>query len=112
MVEQRRRVEYLIPRAQFFLIRGAEQRRSEYFARKESPFETDEDEYGLVFNEVTIDSEDLRVMRDSINQMQQQLGRGLKDLKELRALVKEAVREQDYHSTGRHRAIPTAIVKD
>ncbi|CAI5743088.1 unnamed protein product [Peronospora destructor] len=101
MAEQRRRVKYLIPHAQFFLIRDVKQRRNKYFARKEP---ADEDVYGLVPNEVAIDSEDFCVMRDSIDQMQQQLSRGLQDLKELGALMKEAVDQREGYEMINRRA--------
>ncbi|CAI5741553.1 unnamed protein product [Peronospora destructor] len=104
MAERRRRVEYLISHAQFFLIRDVKQRRNKYFARKEPAFEMDEDDYGLVPNEVAIDSEDFCIMRDSIDQMQQQLSRGLQDLKELRALVKEAVDQREGYTMINRRA--------
>ena len=95
MAEQRHRVKHLIPHAQFCLIRGVEQRKRKYFARNKPSLEENEDDYRLELNEVAIDSEDFRVMRDSIDQMQQQLSRGLQDLQELRALVTEAIGQRE-----------------
>ncbi|KAG2963988.1 hypothetical protein PC121_g24594 [Phytophthora cactorum] len=46
-------------------------------------------------DEVAIDSEDLQVMRDSVNRMQQQISRGLRDIQEIRALVKQAAAQRD-----------------
>lgn len=47
-------------------------------------------------DEVAIDSQDLRVMRDSVDKMQQQLSRGLHDIEEIRALVKQAAAQREY----------------
>ncbi|KAF1774648.1 hypothetical protein GQ600_16539 [Phytophthora cactorum] len=46
-------------------------------------------------DEVAIDSEDLQVMRDSVNRMQQQISRGLRHIQEIRALVKQAAAQRD-----------------
>ncbi|KAG3230655.1 hypothetical protein PI124_g24247 [Phytophthora idaei] len=46
-------------------------------------------------DEVAIDSEDLQVMRDSVNRMQQQISRGLRDIQEIHALVKQAAAQRD-----------------
>ncbi|OWZ15207.1 hypothetical protein PHMEG_00011197 [Phytophthora megakarya] len=44
---------------------------------------------------VTIDSLDFQAMRDSVNKMQQQLSRGLRDIQEIRVMVKRAVAQRE-----------------
>ncbi|KAI9916121.1 hypothetical protein PsorP6_017071 [Peronosclerospora sorghi] len=46
-------------------------------------------------DEVTIDSDDFQVMRNSVDTMQQQIKRGLEDLAEIRALLKEAAAQRE-----------------
>ncbi|CAH0478424.1 unnamed protein product [Peronospora belbahrii] len=98
--DQPRRVKCFIPHAQFLLIPRAgalyHQRKSKSFVQNEPQFELDGNDDELMPNEVAFNSEDLRIMRDSIERMRQELSRGLQNLLELRALMKEVASQQEY----------------
>ncbi|ETK82292.1 hypothetical protein L915_12289 [Phytophthora nicotianae] len=85
-VEQRRQGKSLISHAQFLLIPcpGASTRKHQ--------MDTDEE---LQPDEIAINSEDLQVMSESVSKMQQQISRGLRDIQEIRALVKKAVAQRE-----------------
>ncbi|KAG2778250.1 hypothetical protein Pcac1_g11745 [Phytophthora cactorum] len=91
-VEQRRQGKSLVPHAQFLLIHCSRRRQNTIL--KVPSFEMDGGEE-LQPDEVAIDSEDLQVMRDSVNRMQQQISRGLRHIQEIRALVKQAAAQRD-----------------
>ncbi|KAG7384678.1 hypothetical protein PHYPSEUDO_002371 [Phytophthora pseudosyringae] len=94
--DQRRQAKCLIPHAQkqLLLILGARalRRRQHLSARKEPPLEMDEE---LGPDEVAVDGEDLQVMRDSVDKMQRQFSRGLRDIQEIRALVEQAAAQRE-----------------
>ncbi|KAE9019244.1 hypothetical protein PR003_g13299 [Phytophthora rubi] len=92
---QRRQAKCLFPHAQFLRIPRAgalfqyRRRQQPAVSDKEPLVETERDE------ETAIDSEDLKVMRDSVHAMQQQLRRGLRDVKEIRELFKRVAAQQE-----------------
>ncbi|KAI9983509.1 hypothetical protein PInf_007540 [Phytophthora infestans] len=61
-------------------------------------------------DEIIVDSEDLQVMRDSVDKMHQQLSRGLRDIQEIRDLVKQAAaqREREQREMDTHKIITEA----
>ncbi|CAI5708550.1 unnamed protein product [Hyaloperonospora brassicae] len=92
--EQRQRVKCFVPRSYFLVIPGTSSHHQQaqskkYFGQPVQLPECDEDDI-LGPDEVVISDTDLRAMRDSVDNMQQQLSRGLRDIEEIRALVREA----------------------
>jgi hypothetical protein len=75
---------------------------------KEPPFKASaEDDRFLQADEVEIDSDDLRTMRNSVSKMQQQLQRGLQDIQEIRDLVKQAAARRESERQERNVARET-----
>uniref|UniRef100_A0AAV1UT44 Uncharacterized protein n=1 Tax=Peronospora matthiolae TaxID=2874970 RepID=A0AAV1UT44_9STRA len=105
-VEQRLRVKCLIPRSHFLVFPGIgsfhQQTRSKYLCQKDHVSESDEDDL-LGSDDVVITDEDIRSIRDSVDKMQQQLSRGIRDIEEIRAMVKEAA-VQDAREMNARRA--------
>ena len=62
--------------------------------------ESDEDDI-LGPDEVVITDEDIRSIRDSVDKMQQQLSRGIQDIEEIRAMVKEAAVQDEREMIAR-----------
>ncbi|KAL3672870.1 hypothetical protein V7S43_002172 [Phytophthora oleae] len=60
------------------------------------------DEEELQPDEITIDSHDLQVMRDSVDTMQQQLSRALRDIQEIRAMVNQAAAQRELERHGKN----------
>ncbi|KAG6596064.1 Ankyrin repeat [Phytophthora cinnamomi] len=91
--QHRRQVKCLFPNAQFLLVpsAGALFRRQYPIAVNHNapPFEIEGGD------EIAIDSEDLKVMRESVDTMRQQLRRGLRDIEEIRNLIKRVVAQRD-----------------
>lgn len=46
-------------------------------------------------DEITIDSDDLQTMKDSVDRMQQQLRQALRDVEEIRAIVNQAAAQRE-----------------
>ncbi|KAL4093780.1 hypothetical protein PRIC1_011210 [Phytophthora ramorum] len=96
---QHRQAKHLAPRARFLLgpttVALFTYTRRQHPVEKQSQFNGDTDD-DFRHDEVAIDSEDIQVMRDSVDSMQQQLRRGLRDIQEVRALVKQAVALREF----------------
>ncbi|EGZ09933.1 hypothetical protein PHYSODRAFT_318422 [Phytophthora sojae] len=88
---QRRQAKFVLQHRQLLLGALFQYRRRQYpaVAPKEPFVEMESDD------EIAIDSEDLKVMRDSVDTMQQQLRRGLRDIAEIRELVKQAAAQRE-----------------
>uniref|UniRef100_M4C1W1 Uncharacterized protein n=1 Tax=Hyaloperonospora arabidopsidis (strain Emoy2) TaxID=559515 RepID=M4C1W1_HYAAE len=103
-VEQRLRVKCLIPRSHFLVFPGIgslhQQTRSKHVCQKDQVSESDEDDI-LGPDEVVITDEDIRSIRDSVDKMQQQLSRGIQDIEEIRAMVKEAAVQDEREMIAR-----------
>ncbi|KAF4039341.1 hypothetical protein GN244_ATG08474 [Phytophthora infestans] len=101
-VEQRRQAKSLIPHASFLLIPCSRAHR-----RRQHEMDAGEE---LQPDEIIVDSEDLQVMRDSVDKMHQQLSRGLRDIQEIRDLVKQAAaqREREQREMDTHKIITEA----